>query len=302
MESPLVSVTVITYNSSATVVETLNSIYKQTYQNIELIISDDCSTDNTIELCQLWLNNYQNRFQRTELIKSSINTGTSANLNRAEDACHGEWVKGIAGDDMLKPKCIETYINYVLENPDAICCFSKPECFGASEEENNRIEQIFNIRLLSALPETQLHELLFGNNFIPAVSCFYNLKWLHSHGIRNDERIPLLEDWPKWINILRAGGHFDYLNQYLVRYRLSSGVSTQEIISKKYFHSSMLFTLYYRYPAWVNENEIEAAERLASEVSQWIPYAHEAKRLANTKTYRLGRFLLKPIKKIMQHK
>ena len=43
---PLVSVIVISYNSSETVLETLESVKKQTYQNIELIVSDDCSTDN----------------------------------------------------------------------------------------------------------------------------------------------------------------------------------------------------------------------------------------------------------------
>lgn len=55
MEQPLVSVSVITYNSAKTVLETLESIKAQTYQNLELIVSDDCSTDNTVELCRNWI-------------------------------------------------------------------------------------------------------------------------------------------------------------------------------------------------------------------------------------------------------
>lgn len=47
--NPLVSVIVITYNSAQYVVETLDSVYSQTYENIELIVTDDCSQDNTIE-------------------------------------------------------------------------------------------------------------------------------------------------------------------------------------------------------------------------------------------------------------
>ena len=52
---PLVSVVVITYNSAKFVIETLESVKSQTYKNIELIISDDCSTDDTVERCRLWL-------------------------------------------------------------------------------------------------------------------------------------------------------------------------------------------------------------------------------------------------------
>ena len=76
---PLVSVPVITYNSSKFVLETLESIKAQTYQNIELIISDDCSTDNTVELCQKWVEENKERFVRTQIITSDLNTGVSAN-------------------------------------------------------------------------------------------------------------------------------------------------------------------------------------------------------------------------------
>ena len=68
MNQPLVSVTVITYNSSKTVLETLDSIKAQTYQNLELIVSDDCSTDDTVELCRNWIEQNKERFVRTELL------------------------------------------------------------------------------------------------------------------------------------------------------------------------------------------------------------------------------------------
>ncbi len=51
----LVSIVVITYNSAKFILETLESSKAQTYKNIELIISDDCSTDNTVEICQQWI-------------------------------------------------------------------------------------------------------------------------------------------------------------------------------------------------------------------------------------------------------
>ncbi len=72
---PLISVPVVTYNSSKTVLETLDSIYNQTYENLELIVSDDCSTDNTVDICQEWINAHKERFVRTELLVDEKNTG-----------------------------------------------------------------------------------------------------------------------------------------------------------------------------------------------------------------------------------
>jgi len=78
-ENPLVSIIVITYNSSEYVIETLESAKAQTYQNIELIVSDDCSTDETLEICRDWMKKNQDRFVRSELITTEKNTGISGN-------------------------------------------------------------------------------------------------------------------------------------------------------------------------------------------------------------------------------
>lgn len=117
--NPLVSIIVITYNSSKYVLETLESAREQTYQNIELIVSDDCSTDNTVDLCQKWLNENKERFVRTIIITTKKNYGIPANCNRGVNAASGEWVKYIAGDDMLIKTCIEDYITYSKSNPSA---------------------------------------------------------------------------------------------------------------------------------------------------------------------------------------
>ena len=69
---PLVSVSVITYNSSKTVLETLESVKTQTYPNIELIISDDCSPDNTVEVCREWIEQNKERFVRIEILAAEV--------------------------------------------------------------------------------------------------------------------------------------------------------------------------------------------------------------------------------------
>lgn len=142
---PLVSVHVFTYNSSKTVVETLGSIYNQTYPNLELIVSDDCSPDNTVEICREWIETHKDRFVRTKLLTFEKNTGVSANMNRGADACQGEWVKDIAGDDILLPDCVETYVDYVREHPDAVCVFANVEVFGDDEEDKRFMEEYYSI-------------------------------------------------------------------------------------------------------------------------------------------------------------
>src|SRR4051794_20989340 len=98
---PFVSIIVFTYNSSNYVVETLESAKAQTYRNIELIVSDDGSTDETIPLCLDWLTKNKQEFLRAEIITVEKNTGIPANCNRGVKAAAGEWVKLIAGDDIL---------------------------------------------------------------------------------------------------------------------------------------------------------------------------------------------------------
>ena len=90
---PLVSVFIVTYNSSDYIIEALDSVRNQTYPNIELVVSDDCSTDNTVPLVKDWMKSYGSCFSRTEIVVAPKNQGIPSNYNRAVNACHGEWLK-----------------------------------------------------------------------------------------------------------------------------------------------------------------------------------------------------------------
>ena len=110
MNNPLVSIVVITYNSAKYVLETLESAKQQTYCNIELIITDDCSTDNTVDLCDQWLETNKKNFVNVQLLIGTENVGIPANLNKGIKIAHGEWIKSIAGDDILHEDCICNFI------------------------------------------------------------------------------------------------------------------------------------------------------------------------------------------------
>lgn len=297
---PLVSVPVITYNSSKTVVETLDSIYNQTYPNLELIVSDDCSTDNTVQVCRDWIEAHKDRFVRTELLTVEKNTGISANCNRAERACQGEWVKGIAGDDLLLPDCVSDYLDYVKENPDAMCVFGKVQFFGSPIGDYSTYEAVFDYSFFSLDPEEQLHKLVFERNYVPASTAFYNLRRLRELGLNgNDERIPLLEDWPKWIKLLQNGIRFHFVDKEVVSYRVGLGISNSSRMSVEYFRSQLLFDFYYRYPEWKQKDgESKALDKTLDYICEQyklrMELEQEVERLLQTHAYRLGKLLLKP--------
>lgn len=300
---PLVSVPVVTYNSAKYVLETLESIKAQTYQNIELIISDDCSTDNTVELCQKWVEENKKRFIRTQIITVDKNTGVSANLNRAETACQGEWVKGIAGDDLLLPNCVKDCLTYVNVHIDTIYLFGKIKVFGATEEKNAYFENnVFDYSFFDLKIDEQLTWLIFKGNCIPAATCFYNRLKVQEYGIVNDERIPMLEDWPKWINILEKGVKLDFMDKTCVKYRIHENSLSTDVMSIAFYQSNFLFDMYYRYPKWKDRGEEYALKRLIQDHVNYYANLYkevqckkkQLKQILHSFAYRIGKMFVRP--------
>jgi alpha-1,3-rhamnosyltransferase len=217
--NPLVSIIVITYNSAKYVLETLESAKAQTYQNIELIITDDASQDETVEICRNWLAENKGRFVRTELVTVEENTGTSANCNRGLYKAEGEWVKFIAGDDMLinnylaevflfsqsqSVKVIHTDVQYLYDNE--IIVKNKPE---------KRLQK-FNLNSTTAQEQ---FEILLRHNPIIAPSVILHKSIFQEVG-GFDEYFRLWEDKPLWIKITLSEKKFFFLDKRLVIYRI----------------------------------------------------------------------------------
>lgn len=319
---PIVSVFVVTYNAENTVLDTLESIKAQTYEDIELIISDDCSGDNTVEVCREWVDKNQGRFVNSQIVLSKYNTGISANCNRAEAVCHGEWIKGIAGDDMLLPNCLEDCISYAQEHTNVLALFGRVHVFGGSDAANRAMEKNFDYCLLSWARNKMFHHFVFEGNGLPAPGFFFHRTLLDDYHIHNDENVPMIDDWPKWINMLRAGIEFHYLDKYIVKYRVSSGISTGKRSSLKYFESERLMRFYYLYPEWQKVNPDAAVKRIVKEEcdiyqqllesesdtetslrkernfykEQYEIYSKWYDTISHSKAYRIGRAILKPLK------
>jgi alpha-1,3-rhamnosyltransferase len=130
IHNPLVSIIVVTYNSAKFVIETLESAKAQLYNNIELIVTDDCSKDETVKLCSKWIAQNKNYFVDAKIITSEVNTGIASNCNRGLRASKGEWLKYIAGDDLLLDNCIADNLDFVNQYPNAKFITSKTENIG----------------------------------------------------------------------------------------------------------------------------------------------------------------------------
>lgn len=225
-KNPLVSVVVVTYNSSKYIVETLESIKAQTYQNIELIITDDCSTDSTIDLCEQWIQPNENRFIRCNVITSKINTGIGKNCNRGFTEAMGEWIKIIAGDDALMDTCIEDYISIVQQHTDYSFFHSLCDRYKDTFVETNKLS------ILKCFPnvvfrdnnsyslEQQYRNLLLSSS-MNACTMFYHTQTLKKLGWI-EEKVKNSEDWPTWIKIVQNGYKFYFVDKVTVKYRISA--------------------------------------------------------------------------------
>lgn len=110
--SPLVSIICMCYNHEKYVVESLNSVLNQSYKNIQLIITNDSSRDDSDKKIKTWLLNYPDVIY----IKNSINLGNTKTFNKALKPAKGDYIIDLAADDILLEDCIEKQLNAFL-NP-----------------------------------------------------------------------------------------------------------------------------------------------------------------------------------------
>ena len=220
----LVSCCVLAYNSAKTILETLDSIKAQTYQNIELIISDDYSTDNTVELCREWIEQNGKRFVRVELLTVDHNTGICANCNRVLNASQGVWRKGIAADDKLLPNCVKDFMEFVATNPDARWISSNMRVYKETFEECNYLSNSFTAErsFFELTAEEQFKKIVTANH-IKAPSLFYSVALLREVGGYDNSYT--FEDYPLYVRILEKGYKCYFMDKETVCYRLHQSFS-----------------------------------------------------------------------------
>lgn len=109
-DMPLVSVCIPTYNASHTIYETLKGVINQTYKNLDIVVCDNQSTDNTFEIIQ------QFKDERIRLYQNNENYGMVENFNIVLSKAEGVYAKLLCADDIITEDAIEKQVNVFLSN------------------------------------------------------------------------------------------------------------------------------------------------------------------------------------------
>lgn len=111
----LVSIIMPNYNSAKFIRDTIDSVVAQTYQNWELIIVDDCSSDNSLEIIQ------QYEDSRIHVIKNTVNSGAAISRNNAIEVANGRWIAFLDSDDLWEQNKLKEQLEFMNEKK---CSFS----------------------------------------------------------------------------------------------------------------------------------------------------------------------------------
>lgn len=223
--STLVSVVVLTYNSSEYILQTLDSIYNQTNLNIELIITDDASRDSTVEICNDWLVKHKHRFIRVLILTVENNTGVSANCNRGIKASKGEFIKIIAGDDIMHPACIENNVNHM---GDADLMVSQLIRFTNDMYYPLKDDSDLFYSFCALDPYKRTHFYARTSFFFNVPTLFYRASVFKKIGYYYEDE-QLLEDVPFLLKFFNSNLNVSYMPIVTVYYR-QSGISNSSSI------------------------------------------------------------------------
>lgn len=234
-EGPLVSIAIISFNNENYIGECIESCLAQTYENTEIIIVDDASTDNSLEIINKYALLHPSKIK---VIYSKINCGVSSSFNKAIRASKGEWLKYIASDDLLINDCIENYIREISRlNLKSGILFSKMKIFGTkfkTDISSSKMPDIFKIDA-----NERIKSILIDNT-LPSPTAFLNMNTLYELGLSNED-YAFIEDYPMWLKAILNGVSLKYLDIFTVKYRYHDSLSNSlDKIGDLKFHRSRL--------------------------------------------------------------
>jgi glycosyltransferase involved in cell wall biosynthesis len=217
MKDNLISVITPLYNSKHFISETLESVLSQSYQNCEMIIVDDCSTDNGADIVK----EFQKKDHRIELIKLKKNSGAAVARNTAIKNAKGRYIAFLDSDDLWHPEKLEKQIKFMQDNDYAFTYTN----YQKMTESGELIDEIVKS------PSELDYKKALHTNYIGCLTAMYDTKKI---GKIYMPEIRKRQDYGLWLKILKqVNGHG--LNENLAYYRVrDNSVSSDKINLLKY--------------------------------------------------------------------
>lgn len=203
---PLVTVITPTYNAERFIGQTIESVLMQSYENWEMIICDDCSTDGTVTIVE----EYMKKDSRLKLIKLKENSGAAVTRNTAINEAKGRFIAFLDSDDMWLPQKLEKQVEFMLKK-DIAFSFTAYEVINDDGSSTSKV--------VSVPKEVDYHYLL-KNTIIGCLTVMLDREKL---GIIQMPTYRTRQDFALWLSILKKGYKAYGLKECLAKYRKTAG-------------------------------------------------------------------------------
>jgi glycosyltransferase involved in cell wall biosynthesis len=210
LSAPLVSIFIISYNQEEFIEATLDSAFNQDYPNLQVVISDDASTDRTVEIIRA----YQQKRPELVAIFNTTNLGITKNCNVCLAQCTGEYIAFLGGDDLFLPGKISAQVKWFEEDKDRVICGHDCEIFDNQTKAVLAIDVPYRKKgygVKSWIEDGMIlsaQTLMIRNAARPAIGF--------------DERTGIVADWKFFIDMLLKGGECGYIPGVYSKYRKHS--------------------------------------------------------------------------------
>ncbi|BCZ47095.1 glycosyl transferase [Clostridium gelidum] len=230
-EYPLVSTIILTYKNFKYIYEAIDSVLKQDYKNIELIINDDGSDNfNKDKLFEYIYINKNDNIKNVIINQNDQNIGTVRNYNTAIKLSSGEYFIGVASDDVFYDNSTITKIIEYFKKTNALIITTKRYLY---DEKMKKLLQVLpkkkEIKMIKSLNCNDLFKELSKKNFISGASTPFSKKMIQKYGYF-DEEYTLLEDYPTYLKLLKNNCKIHFFEIPIIRYR-TEGISNNNIIN-----------------------------------------------------------------------
>ncbi|WP_255993622.1 glycosyltransferase family 2 protein [Clostridium perfringens] len=251
---PLVSVCIPMYNATAYIKETLDSLINQTYENIEVIIVDDGSTDNSVKIVESITDS------RIKLYRNNKNMGLPYTRNKTLELAKGKYIALIDADDIAEYERIELQVEFMEKNFECGVLSSYANPFGnISLLRKIRIKMLFN----KNLSDKEIKSKLLFSNVICNPSAMIRKCVLDDNNIKYRKEYTNSQDYGLWIDLINKT-KFCVLRKKLVNYRFGHENISKNTSNKKYDIHCKLSKQIFENIGYLNytENECEILAKI----------------------------------------